>query len=146
MRCPSPTPTDGRTCPVGSRHDTPVASASCSGGRPGYDGPSAGPQRPTPDGRPVAIDPNNEEATETIADGIRTMLDPDGLGADGLKIDFTARTPSGETLRHETGDWGVALLRRLLTTVRDAATSVRPDALLLGQVTPPEPSLARSST
>jgi hypothetical protein len=94
----------------------------------------------TPDGRPVAVDPNNQEATATIADGIRTMLDPDGLGADGLKIDFTARTPSGETLRHETGDWGVALLRRLLTVVRDAAVSVRPDALLIGQV--PEPSLA----
>jgi hypothetical protein len=93
-----------------------------------------------PDGAPITVDPNEPEAMRTVNEGIRLMLDPDGLDADGLKIDFTARTPSGATLSHAPGDWGVALLRRLLAGVRETATATRPDALLIGQV--PEPSLA----
>ena len=94
----------------------------------------------TPDGTPIAVDANDRDAMRVITDGIGTMLDPDGLDVDGLKIDFTARTPSGATLVHRPGDWGVALLRRLLADVRDAAKTVKPDALLIGQV--PEPTLA----
>lgn len=94
----------------------------------------------TPDGTPVAIDPNDPDAIRVVTDGVRTMLAPDGLDADGLKIDFTARTPSGAALMHRPGDWGVALLRRLLMDVRQAAKSARSDALLIGQV--PEPTLA----
>lgn len=94
----------------------------------------------TADGIPIAVDPNDDDAMRTVTDGIRAMLSPDGLDADGLKIDFTARTPSGATLVHEPGDWGVALLRRLLADVRHTAKAARPDALLIGQV--PEPTLA----
>jgi hypothetical protein len=94
----------------------------------------------TADGIPIAVDPNQDGAMRTVTDGIRTMLSADGLDADGLKIDFTARTPSGATLVHESGDWGVALLRRLLMDVRHTAKAAKPDALLIGQI--PEPTLA----
>ena len=94
----------------------------------------------TPDGTPIAVDANDPDAMRVVTDGIRTMLGPDGLDADGLKIDFTARTPSGASLVHRPGDWGVALLRRLLTDVRQAAKAAKPDGLLIGQV--PEPTLA----
>jgi hypothetical protein len=94
----------------------------------------------TPDGTPITVDPNHDEAMQIVTEGIRWMLEPDGLDADGLKIDFTAGTPSGAALTHAAGDWGIALLRRLLAGVRDTAKAARPDALLIGQV--PEPSLA----
>ncbi len=94
----------------------------------------------TSDGTPITADPNEAGAMQIVNEGIRWMLEPEGLGADGLKIDFTARTPSGATLTHAAGDWGVGLLRRLLAGVRDTAKAARPDALLIGQV--PEPSLA----
>jgi hypothetical protein len=94
----------------------------------------------TSDGTPITVDPNGSEAMRIVTEGIRWMLEPGGLGADGLKIDFTARTPSGATLTHAPGDWGVGLLRRLLAGVRATAKAVRPDALLIGQVA--EPSLA----
>ena len=94
----------------------------------------------TPDGTPIAIDANDPDAMRAVTDGIRTMLAPHGLDADGLKIDFTARTPSGSTLVHRPDDWGVALLRRLLRNVRHGAKTAKSDALLIGQV--PEPTLA----
>ena len=59
------------------------------------------------------------------------MLGPDGLDADGLKIDFTARTPSGRALAHRGPDWGIALLHRLLEIVYVAAKAAKPDALVI---------------
>jgi hypothetical protein len=49
------------------------------------------------------------------------MLSPDGLDADGFKIDFTARTPSGSSLRHRDARWGAALLHEQLRLVYAAA-------------------------
>jgi hypothetical protein len=94
----------------------------------------------TPDGTPVAIDPNDPDARALIRTAVRRMLSRDHLDADGLKIDFTARTPSGASLRHHGGTWGIGLLRLLLETVRDEAKRLKPDALLIGHV--PEPSIA----
>jgi hypothetical protein len=91
-------------------------------------------------GTPVAIDPNNPRARHAIGDAVRNMLGADGLAADGLKIDFTARTPSGASLLHAPGTWGIGLLRELLRTIRGAAKRTNPDCLLVGQVV--EPSLA----
>ena len=62
------------------------------------------------------------------------------MGADGLKVDFTASTPSGAGLRTwadehaapgEARPWGLSLLHRLLTIVAEAARAERPDALLV---------------
>jgi hypothetical protein len=89
---------------------------------------------------PVAIDPNHAVARRALAKAVRTALSPRGLGADGLQLDFTGRTPSGASLRGRPGAWGMGLLRRLLSTIHEAAKAARPDALLIGHV--PEPSLA----
>jgi hypothetical protein len=53
------------------------------------------------------------------------------LDADGLKVDFLAKTPSGAALRHTGPSWGAALLHRLLTLVHDTAKRIKPDALIV---------------
>lgn len=95
-----------------------------------------------PEGRPVALDPDNPAARRALEDGVARMLGdgPDGLGADGLKIDFTARTPSGTALSHHGPRWGIALLHELLSTVYDAAKRVKPDALVITHT--PHPGFA----
>jgi hypothetical protein len=81
------------------------------------------------DGAPVALDPNNGAAREELARVVRTMLVD--LDADGFKVDFTARTPSGRNLQHEPGTWGIALLHRLLEVLYTAAKAAKPDALVI---------------
>ncbi|MEA2518743.1 MAG: hypothetical protein QOF49_823 [Chloroflexota bacterium] len=83
-------------------------------------------------GTAIAIDPTNPDAEAAIRQAVRTMIGPDGLDADGLKIDFTARTPSGRATVHHGPEWGVDLLGRLLGIVADEAHSLKPDALLIG--------------
>lgn len=101
--------------------------------------PSAGCVR-SADGTPIAVDPNEAPARKATEDAVRHMLSPEGLDADGIKIDFTARTPSGSSLSHRGGAWGVGLLRLLLSTIRDEAKSMKPESLLIGHVA--EPSMA----
>jgi hypothetical protein len=85
----------------------------------------------------VAVDPTNPATRAALRDIVAGMLGADGLDADGLKIDFTARTPSGYALSaHGTG-WGIALLHRLLATVYAAAKEAKPDALLITQTPHP---------
>jgi hypothetical protein len=90
-------------------------------------------------GEPVTPDPGNPSCEARIREEILAMLSPDGLDADGFKIDFTARTPSGAELAHS-GTWGVELLRRLLWIVYDAAKHAKPDALVMTHT--PNPYLA----
>jgi hypothetical protein len=59
------------------------------------------------------------------------MLSPDGLDADGFKVDFTGRTPSGANLDHAGGAWGVALLHELMRVFYGAAKEAKPDALVI---------------
>lgn len=92
------------------------------------------------DGTPVATDPTSPAYAAALRGSIGRMLSPDGYGADGLKLDFTAQTPSGPGLTRAGDAWGVELLRELLSLVRDAAKAVRPDALLISHAV--EPSLA----
>lgn len=91
----------------------------------------------TPAGEPVALDPGNPEAREALAAQMRRLVGPDGLDADGLKIDFTARTPSGRALEHAGRAWGIALLHELLAVVREAVKAAKPDALLITQTPHP---------
>lgn len=90
-----------------------------------------------PAGDPVAVDPSNPAAREALRESVRAMLGPDGLDGDGLKIDFTARTPSGQALSHHGPAWGIALLHQLLAVVYEAAKEAKPDALLLTQTPHP---------
>jgi hypothetical protein len=62
------------------------------------------------------------------------------LDADGLKVDFLAKTPSGTALRHAGPRWGAALLHALLKLVYDTAKAVKPDALIVTHT--PNPAFA----
>ncbi len=89
-------------------------------------------------GAPLGMDPSNEAAREELASIVSRLLAPSGLDADGLKVDFTARTPSGYAARSASGSWGIALLHELLQVVYDAAKAAKPDALVVTQT--PHPS------
>jgi hypothetical protein len=82
-----------------------------------------------PDGTPVALDPEHPLGAATVVDAVEHMLGT--LGADGLKVDFLARTPSGTALHHAGPSWGAALLHELLRLVYDTAKRVKPDALIV---------------
>jgi hypothetical protein len=84
-----------------------------------------------PDGDAVALDPSNPAGRENLRQVVLRMLSGDGLDADGLKIDFTARTPSGLALQSHGPGWGIALLHQLLAVVYDAAKEAKPDALIV---------------
>ena len=89
-----------------------------------------------PDGAPVAVDP--VAAGDELRAMLEAMLGPGGLGADGLKIDFTARTPSGRALVATSRAWGIALLHELLAVVYEAAKAAKPEALIVTHT--PHPS------
>jgi hypothetical protein len=89
------------------------------------------------DGAAVALDPTSPAARAALAETVTRMLAPHGLDADGLKIDFTARTPSGTSLRAHGERWGIALLHELLALVHAAAKEAKPDALLITQTPHP---------
>jgi hypothetical protein len=93
-----------------------------------------------PDGVPVGIDPTNPAAREALRESVAYMLGPDGLDADGLKVDFTARTPSGRALSTHGDSWGIALLHELLAIVYGAAKEAKPDALVITHT--PHPGFA----
>ena len=71
---------------------------------------------------------------------MRALLSPEGLDADGLKVDFTARTPSGRSLEAHGQGWGIALLHDLLRVVYRASKEAKPDALVITQT--PHPAFA----
>lgn len=91
-----------------------------------------------PDGRPVAVDPSNPRTRDELRRIVTSMLGPDGIDADGLKVDFTARTPSGRALSSHGPAWGIALLHELLGVVYAAAKEAKPDALVITHT--PHPS------
>ena len=88
-------------------------------------------------GRPIATDPTSPAYEAILRDSLTEMLGPDGLGADGLKVDFTAQTPSGPGLRRAGSEWGVALVHRLLELVYRSAKAAKPDALVVTHAASP---------
>ncbi|MEV6793311.1 hypothetical protein AB0M87_15210 [Streptomyces sp. NPDC051320] len=94
----------------------------------------------TAEGRPVTIDPGHPGARALLAENIRHMLSSDGLDADGLKIDFTADTPTGEGLRSHGEAWGIALLHQHLGVIHRAAKAAKADALVVTHT--PHPAFA----
>jgi hypothetical protein len=85
----------------------------------------------TPGGMAAAADPSNPAYEDTLRAAVRRMLGGDGYDADGFKVDFSARTPSGPGLRSHGDSWGVDLLHRLLAILYDEAKRVKPDALVM---------------
>lgn len=82
-------------------------------------------------GRPVAVDPANPAYQARLREIISYLLSPEGLDADGFKVDFTQRAPSGRTLTATPGTWGIAALHSLLTTLHSAAKAAKADALVI---------------
>lgn len=88
-----------------------------------------------PSGRPVAADPGSPAYLKHLEDMVAQLLGPDGLDADGFKVDFTQRAPAGRGLLRPGAEagapWGLAALHRLLRTIYRAAKAVKPDALIV---------------
>ena len=82
-------------------------------------------------GQRVAADPESPAYASILEASLHRMLGREGLDADGLKVDFTAQTPSGPGLRHAGASWGARLLHRLLERLYDGAKEAKPDALIV---------------
>jgi hypothetical protein len=88
-------------------------------------------------GAAVATDPTNGGYEALLRGIVRAVLGRDGLGADGLKVDFSGWTPSGPGMSRQGGGWGLALLHRLLAIVHEEAHEARPDALVIAHAVDP---------
>ncbi|GIG29566.1 hypothetical protein [Cellulomonas marina] len=96
-------------------------------------------------GRAVAADPSSPAYAARVRATVAALLGPDGVDADGFKVDFTQRSPAGHGLRRAAGvgpdaPWGVAGLHALLALLHDAAKAAKPDALLVTHT--PHPGFA----
>jgi hypothetical protein len=91
-------------------------------------------------GLPLAVDPTNPAFERRFRETIRTMLSADGYDADGFKIDFTARIPTGPGARLYGDIWGLELMKRYLFIIYDEAKKTKPDALVMSHT--PHPYLA----
>jgi hypothetical protein len=88
----------------------------------------------------LAFDPSHPAFERRLRESVRRMLGPAGYDADGFKIDFTARIPSGPGIRTYGDIWGLELMKRYLAIVYDAAKRTKPDALIMTHT--PHPYLA----
>lgn len=82
-------------------------------------------------GRPIAVDPGNPAYQARLEAIVHSLLSAEGLDADGFKVDFTQRTPSGRTLSGTDNVWGIAALHRLLDTLHSAAKAAKADSLVI---------------
>ncbi|MBI5671439.1 MAG: hypothetical protein HZC41_25895 [Chloroflexi bacterium] len=91
-------------------------------------------------GLPLAFDPTNPAFERRLREQVQRMLCPDGYDADGFKIDFTARIPTGPHI-HTYGDvWGLELMKLYLKIIYEEAKRAKPDALIMAHT--PHPYLA----
>jgi hypothetical protein len=93
-------------------------------------------------GMPVAFDPTNPAFQRRLRRSVRQMLSPDGYNADGFKIDFTARIPTGPRINAYGNAWGLELMKLYLRILYTEAKLVKPDALVMTHT--PHPYLADS--
>lgn len=91
-------------------------------------------------GMVLAADPTNPSYEHRLRSSVRRMLSPAGYNADGFKIDFTARIPSGPGICTHGDLWGLELMRSYLAILHSEAKKVKPDALIMTHT--PHPYLA----
>lgn len=91
-------------------------------------------------GLPIAVDPSNPRFEQRLRADVRRMLGREGYDADGFKLDFSARIPSGPGLQRAGALWGLELLQTYLAILADEARRVKPDALIVAHT--PHPYLA----
>jgi hypothetical protein len=82
-------------------------------------------------GEPVAVDPTNPAFERRLRASVRRMLSSEGYDADGFKIDFTARIPSGPGLQIHKDIWGLELMKLYLSIIYSEAKKTKPDALIM---------------
>ncbi|WP_307378987.1 hypothetical protein [Microbacterium sp. W4I20] len=91
-------------------------------------------------GRAIAADPGSPAYLARLEAIVEHLLSPDGLDADGFKVDFTQRAPSGRMLRSapdSDGVWGIAAVHRLLERIHRTATRTKEDALVVAHAVHP---------
>jgi hypothetical protein len=93
-------------------------------------------------GMPLALDPTNPDFEQRLRASVRRMLasTAGAYDADGFKIDFSARIPSGPSIKLYGDTWGLELMRKYLFILYDEAKKVKPDALIMSHT--PHPYLA----
>lgn len=92
-------------------------------------------------GKAIAFDPTNPLYEQRLRAAVHRVLSADGYDADGFKIDFTARIPSGYGLKlHDESVWGLELMRKYLSILHSEAKATKPDALIMSHT--PHPYLA----
>jgi hypothetical protein len=91
-------------------------------------------------GLPLSVDPTNPAYEARLRESIRGMLSADGYDADGFKIDFTARMPSGPGICLYGDAWGLELMKLYLGIIYEEAKRTKRDALVMTQT--PHPYLA----
>lgn len=91
-------------------------------------------------GMALAVDPSNPAYEKRLRNSVRRMLSADGYDADGFKIDFTARIPSGPGISTYGDVWGLELMKLYLGIIYQEAKLAKPDALVMTHS--PNPYLA----
>ena len=82
---------------------------------------------------PIAADPSNPKFIERTRKNIYTLLSGDKgcYDCDGFKVDFINCIPEGENIEtYEPGLYGVELVKRWLSLVKNSAKAVKEDALM----------------
>lgn len=76
-------------------------------------------------------DPTHPEFRQRLAAAIHACISPDGLDADGFKLDYTGDMPRGVGYRPAVpGRWGLDLIRDYVGLIHDAMKFVKSDAVL----------------
>jgi hypothetical protein len=79
----------------------------------------------------VSIDPSNPAFEQRLRASVRRMLSSTGYDADGFKIDFSARIPSGPGTKTWGHLWGLELMHRYLEIINQEAKQTKQDALIM---------------
>ena len=91
-------------------------------------------------GMSLAVDPTHPAFECRLRQSVRAMLSSSGYDADGFKIDFSARIPSGPGIRLHGDAWGLELMKLYLRIIHDEAKRTKPDSLIITHT--PHPYLA----
>ena len=82
---------------------------------------------------PYGADPTSPAYRKRMEETIYRLLssDPGCFNCDGFKIDFANVMPLGKNLKtHESGVYGIELLKRMMTLIYQSAKKVKPDCLI----------------
>ncbi len=82
-------------------------------------------------GLPLTVDPSNPRYEKRLREQVRRMLSSRGYDADGFKIDFSARIPSGPGICTFGDVWGLELMKLYLGIIYDEAKKCKRDALVI---------------